>query len=68
MTKQIVHYEELASDIQVGYPAMVYPIDHPSEYVSNKQWAMTSPVVEIGDCGTFWTQNTEYRQGQRPNA
>ncbi len=66
--KQIVHYVGLASDLIVGQSALVYPVDHPSEFVSNNYWAMTSPVVEIRECGTFFTKNTEYRQVQAVNA
>jgi len=51
-------------NLQVGEPALVLPLDHPSPLVNNRGWALTSNVVSItpGANGpTFTTQNTEYR-------
>lgn len=45
--------------IQVGQPAFVYPIDHPSSLVSNKSLVRTSPVVKSYPSG-FETENTIY--------
>lgn len=45
--------------IQKGKRAMVVPLDHPGEFVSNTTMVITSPVVEVG--GTwFETENTRY--------
>jgi hypothetical protein len=68
IVKQIVYYSGLASDLTVGQSALVYPVDHPSEWVSNKEIAQTSTVEAILDCGVFRTSNTEYRPVQMLNA
>lgn len=45
--------------IQKGKRAMVSPLDHPGELVSNTTMVITSPVVEVGDTW-FETENTRY--------
>ena len=45
--------------IMVGFPAMVYPLDHPSHLVSNSEIVETSKVLNI-DGRTFETENTIY--------
>jgi hypothetical protein len=44
----------------VGMPAYVFPVDHPSDLVSNTTWSLTSPVVRIGLDGEFETEHTVY--------
>jgi len=45
--------------IQKGKRAMVQPVDHPGELVSNTTMVITSPVVEVG-ATWFETENTRY--------
>ena len=45
--------------IQKGKRAMVIPVDHPGELVSNTQMVITSPVIEVGS-NHFETENTRY--------
>lgn len=45
--------------ITVGMPAMVHPIDHSSEFVSNENIVETSRVLNV-DGHTFETENTIY--------
>lgn len=63
MKKPVVHYSRTNGDDppKVGYPALIYPTDHPSNWVSNTQLARTSPVVRVGQKGEFETMNTLYR-------
>jgi len=60
--KQVVSYRPTMADvIQVGNSAWINPIDHPSEYVSNKSLARTSKVISFDEkTGVFETQNTVY--------
>jgi hypothetical protein len=60
--KKVVHYNLVLTLPKVGLPALVWPVDHPSEDVSNKGFAQTTPVekiVSIQPC-IFETQNTRY--------
>lgn len=61
--KPQVRYKDL-SFLRVGLPAMVMPIDHPSEFVSNHVWATTSTVqailYESSNGPVFETENTIY--------
>jgi hypothetical protein len=58
--KQIVHYSKV-SYIQVGRPCILYPIDHPSQLVSNKKPVATSYVQGANAIsGEIETQNTRY--------
>lgn len=43
----------------VGYSARVVPVDHYNEYL-NGEVCTTSPVVSVGQDGTFQTRNTVY--------
>lgn len=45
----------------VNVRALVTPIDHPSDLVSNTGPVLTSPVIRIGTWGEFETLNTIYR-------
>ena len=45
----------------VGHRAIIKPIDHPSEFVSNQTEVITSPVISINDDG-FETLNTFYKK------
>ena len=57
----IVHYKgKPMFELEVGQPAYVHPIDHPSELVSNTKLVKTSLVTEIHKDGTFRTENTLY--------
>lgn len=59
-----VQYIDVGPRLEIGQSAHVLPLDHPSPLVSNRGWAVTSPVTSIapGANGpTFTTENTEYR-------
>lgn len=61
-TKQRVRYIDLGYCV-IGQSAVVLPLDHPSDLVSNRTWAQTSPVVSIIDQANgkvFETRNTVY--------
>ena len=62
MTKRkIVYYKVTPEDvITKGYPACVFPINHPSDYVSNTKFVITSKVQTIWPNGEFETENTHY--------
>lgn len=61
--KRIVHYKPCLDDvIMLGHSALVYPVDHPSMFVSNRVVCHTSKVVHIDDkTGVFETLNTVYK-------
>lgn len=60
--KPVVHYKSAEGKILVGNPAIVRPIDHPSDMVSNKKHVLTSPVIKHDeDTGSFETENTRYQ-------
>lgn len=62
--KRRVRYKDLQPGLMVGWSALVLPIDHYSEYVSNHVWARTSPVqailYESSSGPVFETENTLY--------
>jgi hypothetical protein len=58
--KPLVHYKQLVL-CKMGSGALVVPVDHPSELVSNRGPIYTSPVVDGPDVeGRFETANTRY--------
>lgn len=58
--KPLVHYKQLVL-CKLGSGALVVPVDHPSELVSNRGPIYTSPVVDGPDGeGRFETANTRY--------
>jgi hypothetical protein len=59
MKKPIVRYRQALLEIVLGRPALIEPIDHPSELVSNTTSAWTSDVVGL-TLGGFETRNTQY--------
>ena len=61
--KPIVHYKTVQNcKIVIGNPALVAPIDHPSDMVSNEKAVLTSLVVSHDeDTGEFETENTCYQ-------
>jgi hypothetical protein len=62
MSKQTVRYTPTHADyIELGMPARVIPVDHPSEMVSNAEFVRTSLVERIGENGEFETRNTSYK-------
>lgn len=62
MTKPIVYYRKLIS-CREGDGALVIPVNHPGEFVSNTCEALTSPVVRYDrKSGEFETQNTIYQR------
>lgn len=71
--KPVVRYRPSVYKIEVSYPTLVYPIDHPNpDYVSNGgHLAITSPVIALREDG-FETENTIYvedkghEQGKEP--
>jgi hypothetical protein len=64
MSKPIVHYDRdasMKSTIRVGNSAIVRPLDHTSEWVSNTQLIATSSVVKNNNkTGIFETLNSIY--------
>ena len=63
MPKQIVHYVGTPT-LMDGY-ALLTPIDHPSELVSNTRQVRTSSVVNVDpQSGVIETMNTIYRPAQ----
>ena len=59
--KPVVHYEELLF-CTVGGCALVKPVDHPGDLVSNQQYVRTSTVQAFDvDSGEFETRNTRYQ-------
>jgi len=60
VVKPVVHYDVGEHVyIMVGFPAMVHPIDHPSNLVSNEQIVETGKVLGLTETG-FETENTIY--------
>jgi|694.fasta_scaffold01034_41 hypothetical protein len=62
--KPIVKFSEIQSSIAIGQRVFVKPLDHPSEYVSNTRWALTTCVQSFVSNGkgieSFETENTRY--------
>lgn len=59
--KPVVHYYKGSNTkIAVGYQVTLWPVDHTSPYVSNENYAITSPVQEVVGDGVFETLNTRY--------
>ena len=60
--KPIVKYRDARAEL--GRPAMIEPIDHPSEFVSNRAIARTTKVEVVhykdGKLVGFQTRNTIY--------
>lgn len=47
--------------LSIGDNCIIYPIDHPSSFVSNENFAMTSPIISIDEeNNSFETENTIY--------
>lgn len=61
-TKPIVLYSFVFEPIILGQSAIVQPINHPGELVSNTTLAKTSPVVKIINDYSFETENTIYKE------
>lgn len=57
--KKVVRYSDFITSIEVGMKTIVYPIDHPSPYVTNKKPCLTTIVVKLFPDG-FETLNTRY--------
>lgn len=53
--------------IRKGKRAMVIPVDHPGELVSNNKEVITSPVIDVGRTW-FETENTFYAMTQSEGA
>ena len=59
--KRIVHYDaSMPSQIMLGIGALVWPVDHTSDLVSNKKPVLTSVVIKYDGEGCFETMNTLY--------
>ena len=60
--KPVVKYKhDLNNFIQVGMSAYVFPLNHPSKYVSNQFLVKTSKVISFDkETGDFETMNTIY--------
>lgn len=63
MSKTIVHYDVSKSHaISEGHGAYIFPVDHPSNLVSNSAYCFTSTVVKYDPIsGEFETENTLYK-------
>jgi len=61
--KPTVHYDaSKGAHIYEGFKALVYPIDHTSEWVSNTKMVTTSKVIRHDvKSGEFETMNTIYK-------
>jgi len=59
VTKPLVRYRPMNVIIEVGLPALVKTVDHPSPLVSNTKAVLTSPVIHVDEHG-FETLNTRY--------
>ena len=57
--KPVVRFSEIVF-CEMGRPALVLPMDHPSPFVSNTKHIVTSPVVAMLQDGSFETLNTRY--------
>lgn len=61
MKKKIVKYDSSKFHrINVGSPAIVFPLNHTSELVSNTKEVITSFVISKSSDGSFETENTIY--------
>ena len=67
MDKPVVYYSFVIEPITLGYPALVHPINHAGEHVSNKKLARTSKVIKIINDNSFETENTIYRSAYHDN-
>ena len=64
LLKKVVRYDPtwIGTYIELGYSAMILPLDHPDGVrVSNGYPARTSVVREIGSRGVYQTKNTVYK-------
>ena len=62
MNKPVVQYAPSKYDVIVsGMSAYIFPVDHPSNYVSNETAVRTSTVVVVHEDGSFETKNTLYK-------
>ena len=62
MVKKVVSYLPQGSHIRVGYGAIVHPLDHTSELVSNTCPVTTSKVIRHDkNSGEFETENSIYK-------
>lgn len=64
--KPVVYFTGVVS-CEVGLPALVFPYDHPSEFVSNRTLARTSlvknKVIDVHNrIIQFETENTIYKR------
>jgi hypothetical protein len=63
-TLPMVRYTKLLEPPVVGRAAVIWPVDHPSDLVSNTTWAVTSEVLAVMNCPDsgveFWTHHTHY--------
>ena len=61
---KIVRYSGALVKPKIGCSAVVYPVDHPSDLVSNNgvpaQTSEVMSILESGDYVEFWTRNTHY--------
>jgi hypothetical protein len=61
MAKRVVHYlPDEVTQIFIGMGALVKPVDHESDLVSNKKYVLTSVVIKCDDDGSFETLNSLY--------
>ena len=61
MGKKVVTYKPGPSMIVLGLSALVRPVNHTSELVSNTKYVRTSPVIKYdSSSGRFETENSIY--------
>ena len=62
-SKPVVRYREcMENQVYKGNCAIIMPIDHPSDDVSNSGMpAITSRIIQSYDDGVFETENTIYK-------
>jgi hypothetical protein len=59
--KRLVHYDQrFPYNIMVGFGAVIKPIDHDSDHVSNNKMVITSAVRKYDGDGCFETDNSLY--------
>lgn len=62
MSKKTVHFDPAKTAVKpmVGCVAIVLPLDHTSDLVSNTRHAVTSEVLVVHGDGSFETLNSIY--------
>jgi len=65
MKPTVLYDEGIEHYIRLGYPAIVFPINHPDkDNVSNTKNVRTSAVITLHADGSFETENSIYKPCQ----